>query len=209
VATVTRIVHELDADLLAMARRGRHGFRGALRGSPTQRVLRPPGPPGVVSMRRVRLAGAALALAGALGSSCGGYGVGYVLRSHGGAAKDAETAARVATDVASSHRLWKHVDYREEAPKSLPDESLLLLEFESTPAVGQADDGERSRIVLGVATSRDGSELRVVLQDLDRASESDHFRRIRGDLESGLDAAFAGRTIERQGGRVKAKPPER
>jgi len=142
------------------------------------------------------LASCDVLVAEASGSS---YGVGFAVEA--ASPGEVEIAARVADSVAAEHRLRTRLDYRKEMPVLLADESRELLEYGSTPARGKAEDGARSRIVLGVGTSRDGSEIRFVLQDLDRGSESPYFRRIQDDLARALAEAFAGRKIDAQRGR--------
>jgi hypothetical protein len=156
--------------------------------------------------RLLHAAGLSLLLALATAASCASYGVGFVVPSQAAAPGEVEIAARIADTVAAEHRLRTRLDYRKQTPVLLADESLELLEYGSTPARGKAEDGARSRIILGVGTSRDGSEIRFVLQDLDRGSESPYFRRIQDDLARALAEAFAGRKIEAQRGRFVRAP---
>jgi hypothetical protein len=168
--------------------------------------MRAAGDPGVV--RAVVAALALLLLLGA-GASCSGYGAGFVLRgatpaSNGAPSADLETAARVADAMADAHRMRRRLDFRSDAPILLPDESQLLLEFVLAPLSGHAGDGdgERSRLLLGVSSSRDGSEIRFVLQDLDQARESERFAKLRGDLAQRLAQAYPGRTLALESGPV-------
>jgi hypothetical protein len=148
--------------------------------------------------------GAALAVGLALlvAATCSNHGAGFVLRTRGDSTSDVEKALAAVEAVGDDFHLRRETDSRTDAPVQLPDESRVLLEFQSTPARGKADEGERSRIVLAVAASRDGTQLRFLLQDLDRGNESAYFRRVQSALEAALAQAYPGRPLERQGGRV-------
>ena len=147
------------------------------------------------------IAALATCIALAAGSSCDSYGVGYVLETSPGS-KDAEIVAATLDDVAQRFQLRNRTDYRSEAPVALPDESKMLLEFASTPARGKVEDGARSQVLLGLVSSRDGSQLRVVLQDMERGSNSPYFRRIDKAVEEALAAALPGRRLSRQSGKL-------
>jgi hypothetical protein len=147
------------------------------------------------------MVGLACWLVVAAGSSCESYGVGYVLDTSPGS-KDTEIVATALDDVAHRFQLHNRTDYRAETPVALPDESKMLLEFASTPARGKAEDGARSQVLLGLVSSRDGSQLRVVLQDMERGSNSPYFLRIQKAVEESLTTALPGRQLSRQSGRL-------
>ncbi len=162
----------------------------------------------------------ALALVVLMAQSCATYGVGFVLRGDRNSAaapaspgepatpleaSEVEAGAGVVDSVAEAFRMARQVDFRTGDPRLLDDESQVLLRFEAPSRKGRVEDGGRSRIVLVLALSRDGSELRFVLQDLDRGSESARFRRIESALARRLDDTFAGRRIDRRQGRFASE----
>ena len=139
-------------------------------------------------------------------SGCYSYGAIYRFQDGPGppmTAGDREVAIEIAHAFAERHTLYAE-SWGDLSEVVLGDGWTLIAQYHRArgPDPGSNLDGTHAQLAISVAASPDGSKIRFSLHDLSHGSETAYFRELRAELQASIEAAFPGRGLAVESGRV-------